>query len=285
MSEDAGGGVGVERGARDFGAGAKERGADADMGGALLDRDLEVVGHAHGKVRERDGELRLHPVAELAKTGEVGTRVFGLGVKGRHGHEAGEREGLSAIEDVIDERGEGLRGDSVFGGFAGDVDLQEDLGTRAGLTGGGLEDVKEFGGVNRMDGLEETDGVAGLIALEVADEMPMGGRGTERDLPSGFLNLILAEEDHAGVNGVADDLGTMGLRDGDQSDLGGVAVGALGGGGDACENGFVERDKIVHGCLTGRRCAWQGADGRAGRRPCSRRQARRCRRGHGRRRG
>ena len=218
-SEGAGGGVGAWGGSGDFGAGAEERGADADVGGAFLDGNLEVAGHAHREVGQADAEAGFHVVAKGMEAREVGAGVLGLWVEGSHGHEAGEGEDVGVGEDVFDDAWERLGGEAVFGGLARDVDLEVDFGAGAGLAGGGLDGVGQVGAVHGVDGLEEADGLFGLVALEVADEVPVGGGGGKGNLPGGLLYLVFAEEGHAGVHGIADDVGAVGLGDGDEADI------------------------------------------------------------------
>src|SRR5690349_15924830 len=86
-----------------------------------------------------------------------------------------------------------------------------------------------------MDDREGTGGLAGLVGLEVPDEMPPGA-GQPRCLPDlalRLLDFVLAEIPLPGLPRRAHTIGIEGLGDGDQGDLRRVAAGAPGGGVDA----------------------------------------------------
>ena len=83
-------------------SGAEEGPADADHRRPFLDRDLEVVGHAHRQLGEPERGSR------LAQRREPPAR---LAVVGRHRHQAVDREAVARGERV-DERGDARRAGS-----------------------------------------------------------------------------------------------------------------------------------------------------------------------------
>src|SRR5947207_3045480 len=92
----------------------ENRGAHANMGSALLDRDLEILGHPHGEL------LQSRPDGQVAKAPKMGTRIRPLG---RHRHETDDLQRLPRLHDgrfgAVD-RIPSLRG------LPADVDLYED---------------------------------------------------------------------------------------------------------------------------------------------------------------
>src|SRR5262249_38319241 len=70
------------------GALAEEDAAETDVGRALLDRQLEVLGHAHGELTQV-GEIQLaaEPVAQLAQRPEVAAERRLVAAVGRDRHQ------------------------------------------------------------------------------------------------------------------------------------------------------------------------------------------------------
>ena len=64
---------------------AEDGGADADSGGTFFDGDNEIVGHAHGELRER-GMGGMVFIAQAAKVLEVWTSRLGVFTPWRNGH-------------------------------------------------------------------------------------------------------------------------------------------------------------------------------------------------------
>jgi hypothetical protein len=71
-------------------------------------------------------------------------------------------------------------------------------------------------------------GLAGLVALEVSDEVPFQIEVGERvDLRGGFLNAVLPEDPLAGNGGRAYYLRADGFGNSDEGDGGGVSICAM----------------------------------------------------------
>ena len=98
-----------------LGALAEDGGADTDAGAALFDANGEVVGHAHGELREA-GVGPLGFVAEAAEFAEVGAGGFAvLGPRG-DGHEAYGVDEFEVI-DGGEQKREFFGGEAVLGFF------------------------------------------------------------------------------------------------------------------------------------------------------------------------
>ncbi len=80
--------------------------------------------------------------------------------------------------------------------------------------------------------------LADLVGLKVADQMPAELSGQHRDLRQSLLHPVLPEEFLPGIHRFADDLGRMGLGNGDQLDLRDIAAGPIGSRGDLFPHRF-----------------------------------------------
>ena len=71
---------------------AENRCADADAGGALFDRDFEIMGHAHGKKVHGDGGEPAggNLIAQGAELPEIRSRALGIFGERRDRHQAAE---------------------------------------------------------------------------------------------------------------------------------------------------------------------------------------------------
>src|SRR3984957_4464722 len=67
---------------------AEDGSPDANHGGALLDRDVEIVAHPHAQLREPPPRDMLHMVPEAAQAGEKRARAFGILEMRRDRHQA-----------------------------------------------------------------------------------------------------------------------------------------------------------------------------------------------------
>jgi hypothetical protein len=180
-------------------------------------------------------------VAETAEFAEVRASFFtGLSDvlgPGWDGHEAGDTERFEGLEG-LEERGQVLRGEAVFGLLVGEFDFDED---GEGLAEG-ARDFVEAGcyaeGVDGVDGVEELGRGGGFVGLEGADEMHF--KGFERGGLLGFLlpllNSVLAEETLAGSVGFEQGFDWVDLGDGHEGDVLHGAVGAGAGFGDLGAN-------------------------------------------------
>jgi len=73
-------------------AGAEDGGADADFGGAFLDGDFEIVGHAHGEDGEPEAGCGGEIVTQIAQALEIGADFFWGFQERRDAHQAGDLE-------------------------------------------------------------------------------------------------------------------------------------------------------------------------------------------------
>ena len=125
--------------------------------------------------------------------------------------------------------------ETSLGFLSRNVDLQQHVLRLAESISAAVDFLGQLGAVNRVDGVEKPHGVLGLVALQVADEVP-NAAAEFLDLAARFLDLVLAEVDLAGVGRGPDVLGTERLGNGDEADVGRVAPGTAGGARDAVAN-------------------------------------------------
>ena len=237
-----------------FRALAEDRAADADDGGALGDRRLEVVAHAHrqlGELRRRDAVFD-ERVAKRAEAREYGPRRQWIVVERRQGHQPDEPGGLQRRRLAHDGPRFVRRG-AELGGLAGEIDLDQDLRLPPAFGRRLVEAAQQVERIDGVDGVERPPGLAGLVRLQVADQVPaeIGVlHGQRLDLGQRFLDPVLAEVAVAGVDGGADGVHAERLRDGDEPDrVRGPAVG-LGSAGDALPHRReVGGDARRGGCL------------------------------------
>jgi len=71
-----------------------------------------------------------------------------------------------------------------------------------------------------MDQVEERNCVLGFVCLEAADHVPFHGLSKLLDLPLPLLNVVLADDVHAGGDGLRDPLVVHGLRHGHEPHVG-----------------------------------------------------------------
>ena len=140
-----------------------------------------------GRWRPESVWIKTRKARRAAKQG----RDFWVRGEGGDGHEAAEAEAGQGV-DGLGEGAGGVGGAAELGAFAGDVDLEEDVLGLAEGVGAVVDLLGEVEAVDGVDGVEEADGVLGLVALEVADEMPDAAADLF-DLGEGFLDLVFAE--------------------------------------------------------------------------------------------
>ena len=115
---------------------------------------------------------------------------------------------------------------SVLGRFAGQIDLHEEPDGPAFSASALLEPVRDGGAVDRVDDVEPSPRLFGLIGLEMPNEMPRDGQvGRGVHLGEGFLELVLAEVDLAAVGGGPYVVEAECLGNREETDRGGVASG------------------------------------------------------------
>lgn len=217
-------------------AGAEDGGADSDEGATFGDGEFEVVGHAHGKGGGVGGEEGGGDagVAELAEEGEAG--ADGIGVVGveADGHEAADAEGLEGAE-LLKEGFELIGRDAVFAGFAGGVDLDEDVDDAGLLLEAAIEGDGEVEAIEGLDGGGVGEGVFGFVSLEVSDEVGfVGDVGEGGGFVAEFLDFVFADESGAGVEGGDDVFGWDGFGGEEEADGG---FGTIGGGAGVADAG------------------------------------------------
>ncbi len=116
------------------------------------------------------------------------------------------------------------------------VDLDEELQALALLRHFLGDGCGDLGPVDGVDGVEESDGLLGLVGLQRPDQVQLDvgiARAQRRPLGLGLLHAVLAEQAMAGVEDGLDVLGAERLGDGDELDGGRIALGGLRCGGDA----------------------------------------------------
>src|SRR5713101_9022347 len=98
--------------------------------------------------------------------------------------------------DLLRESRKSLRGYSVFRFFCCQADFEEDAQLFPGVefTASAIEALRKRQIIHRIDGVKQSGGAGGLIALQMADQMP-GGRQIPHGsaLPFPLLHAILAE--------------------------------------------------------------------------------------------
>ena len=117
---------------------------------------------------------------------------------------------------------------------------------RADLVRYQVDAVRELGGVDGVDEVEELQCVAHLVGLEVSDEVPLRTRHARRLLPRRLLHLVLADYRKPGVPRLLHDLRAVRLRHGDNLHLVGAPPRAFARRGDSAADVFKYLSKISH---------------------------------------
>src|SRR5262249_39490529 len=216
--------------------------ADAHAGRAFFNRDLKIVRHAHGeRVQVNAGQLaRRNLVAQVAEQAKVRPRSFGVLSERRDRHQAAElkmREPRSGAEHALQFRR--IQQDAGLAGFVADLDFDQHVELSAALRGGLVQLLRQAEGVQRVDGGKKLCSLLCLVALQMADQMPLdvfqfvqGGR-----LAVKFLHAIFAEHADPGRVGLADPLRLHGLAHRHERDRAGIAAHPRSGTGHALTNG------------------------------------------------
>ena len=107
----------------------------------------------------------------------------------------------------------------MFGGLAGQVDLNQHLRSAAGLARRPIEAPQEVYAVYRVDPVERRRSLPCLVRLQVSDEVPGNWeRGRGHALLQRLLHLVLAKVVQPRFDRGPDVIETEGLRDCDQPD-------------------------------------------------------------------
>ena len=257
--------------------GPHEHTPETQHGGALLDRDLEIVAHPHAQVSELPPGDSLQPVPEIAEESER-TPDLALVVGERpDGHETFERDrgkGHDAERGGFDIGGR----ESVLRCLARCVYLEENARRERAVS---AKPVQRLGKPQTVDGvyhLETPDRFRRLVALEVADEVPAARPRDRGALLEELLDAALSDVGDAGVDERLDDFGAEGLGHADDRDLLGPPVRGAASARDSLPDLFEIRfDRFPHGLIPPafivsrgrRRCdrlplaRFEGAHGRA----------------------
>lgn len=218
---------------------AEDRGANADFRRTFLDRNFKIVGHSHRKNGQRRADAPLESIAQLAQAAEGGPRSGRVAHRRRNAHQAAEFK-MRQREDSV---GYGVEIFFANAGFRGScVEAHFDQHAKARGRRGierrprAFEASRELEAIERIDGVKQSGGARGFVALQMADEMPDGVEiGDFGALRFPFLNAALAEMARACGVGFADQRSGKSFGHGDQRDVFGVAAGARGGLRDAGE--------------------------------------------------
>lgn len=121
-------------------------------------------------------------------------------------------------------------GDARFRCFAGKIRLHEDgKGFYTFLVTETFESFCEIDRVERVDHIKLSDGLPGLIRLQVPDEVPFDTLPADRlDLWLGLLDLIFAKAREPRFDSLKQNWNRLCLADGDELYIGSIAAGARG---------------------------------------------------------
>ena len=119
-----------------------------------------------------------------------------------------------------------------------DIHFQKDTGKDPFLRGNPVDVARQVERINPVDQLEMRQRLADLVGLKMADQMPSELSRQQRDLRQRFLNPVLPEEFLPSLHGLADDFCRMGLGNGNQLDLRGIAAGTISSRGDLFPHRF-----------------------------------------------
>ena len=114
-----------------------------------------------------------------------------------------------------------------------DVDLQVDRQPlqSVGLGGEPVQSTRQINRIDRVNGLEQRDGPAGLVGLEAADQLP--ARGWQRSsLVFGLLHAVLTKSRQAEFERLRQAIGCYRLGNRQQLNRTGIATGARAGSVD-----------------------------------------------------
>jgi hypothetical protein len=175
---------------------------------------------------------RRQPIAVVAELTEPNSSVLRVVGKRRQKHEA-HHVSSGAVLCLRENGGKGVDGRAKFGGFEGEIDLDEEVDCSIGGDRGGVETLEEVDAIDRVHGGAMLGGFSRLVRLQVPDQMPpdreIAGAG---NLVHRFLNAVLAEVALPGAVGFAHRFNREGLGNGDQPDIRRLSSSASGGLGD-----------------------------------------------------
>jgi hypothetical protein len=192
----------------------EQGGADAHEGRAFFDGDFKIIGHPHAQMRQGSAEDLLalpFQFAELAKNGPRSLRQRRPGWDSHQAVDFQPGEGVQRFEV----RPQLVRRVAELTGLADNIHLQQNRDCFRRLFGAPVDFFREAEAIDTLDHVEQSDGVAGLVGLEMADHVPAQPARAQGDLGFGFLHLVFAEEAQPEGGCGADDLWrlTLGHRD------------------------------------------------------------------------
>ena len=195
--------------------------ADADQCRPFLDRDLEVVGHAHRQMFD------VAAGSAAACKRSRSWRKFGERRAGRPRDRRSEpplssgrgRGRAAAPSAATRARGRFVRREAVLFGSPADVDFQQHVERPALDRGFALDRVEQTDAVDGMNQVDPAERPFDLVPLQVADEVPADGRRQRLGLvPQACGRLSPRSRTPSSVRMVAA-VGPTELGDGDQRDL------------------------------------------------------------------
>jgi len=127
-----------------------------------------------------------------------------------------------------------------------DVDLEQDAD--GPIPGQARQPLRKGDRIDRLDDIEQLDGAPGLVALELADQVPLDLRQLGH-LWRGLLHPVLAHRGQPSRDGGLESVKWDGLGDAHQLDAGRVTTTPDRRGRDASQDALVRCPKRVDRCL------------------------------------
>src|SRR2546425_4872953 len=172
---------------------------------AFLDGNLEVAAHAHRELPEHGGRHAVgHPaVTQLAKLPEPGASVFRCIGQRRQRHQSNGPNGTTARR-LVEQPPRLVRLRPEFRRLAGQVHLDEELGSGACLCRHTGELLEQLDAINRLNRRECLDRPPRLVRLEMPDQVPARRKVRSLiDLSQGLLHAVFPEIVLPGCPGLA----------------------------------------------------------------------------------
>ena len=164
------------------------------------------------------------------RAAKTGRDASGSAEAGGYGHQAGHPDALAAPA-FLQERGDPIGSHAPLLGLSTEVHLDQDIEVALGEGRPVVELPGHLDAVHGFHAVEQACHVAGLVPLELADEVP-ARRGRARlsqhrldlrDLVAGLLGEVLRDVVETGADGVGDSLGRLALADSENHHLSGIA--------------------------------------------------------------
>jgi hypothetical protein len=174
---------------------SEQRATDPNERRSFLDSDVEIVRHAHGKLRERVLETFLELIAQLPQCAEDWPDKFAFWYERCDRHQAANVQ-MWFREPQSEKFSSLSRSTTVFLFLAGDIHLNQDRKAAANARSSFVQFLDESCTVNGMDQSEELDGMSNLVGLQIADEMKLRIRWKRvfTELSLCLLNAVFPEK-------------------------------------------------------------------------------------------